>query len=88
MLKFLRDQRDALVEKRTRLAGELDAILDVPTREKRNATPEEFEAFDAKAAEVRGVDTELEDLETRIREAEAVEERSRKAAVVERAPAE
>ncbi|MFE2132240.1 phage major capsid protein [Streptomyces sp. NPDC059466] len=80
MLAYLRKQMTAALEARAALKTELDGIVksaETAGREKLSA--DEQTAFDAKRAEIRGKDTELEDLKTRITDLEEDEKREQRA---------
>jgi HK97 family phage major capsid protein len=77
MLAYLRKQMQSALESRAALKTELDAIVTAAEkagREKLSA--DEQTAFDAKRAEIRAKDTELEDLQSRVTELEEDEKRS------------
>jgi len=76
MLIFLRNQLQSLLAQRTALKAEVQGILDTAKRENRNQlSPTQDAAFNAKLAEVRAADSEIETLQGRISEAEEAERR-------------
>ena len=74
---------DRLREVRTRRAtakADLDRVLAAAQRGKRDLTPAETGKFDALVGEIRGLDDEIEKVDTRIKELEVQEQREAAAA--------
>ena len=80
MLEILRRRLRELLEQRKTAATERDAVLAKPEAESRDLNAEEKTAFAAKRAAVAALDTEREDVEVRIRDAEEDERREASAA--------
>ncbi|MER8004983.1 phage major capsid protein [Streptomyces sp. NPDC094149] len=81
MLAYLRKQMQSALEARAALKTEIDGIVkaaETAGREKLSA--DEQTAFDAKRAEIRGKDSEIEQLDARIKELEEDEKREQRAA--------
>lgn len=80
MLKFLREQLARLQERRAAAVTAMDETIAAAQREQRALTDQETAAFDERRAAVVAADQEISDLEQRIQEAEAIEQRSQRAA--------
>ncbi|WP_330265324.1 phage major capsid protein [Streptomyces griseorubiginosus] len=81
MLAYLRKQMQSALEARAALKTEIDGIVkaaETAGREKLSA--DEQSAFDAKRAEIRAKDDEIEQLDARIKELEEDEQREQRAA--------
>lgn len=80
MLEFLKRQLRELAERRAALSSDAAKIVSTADAEKRGLTTEETTNFDAKLAEVKGVDEKIAETEARIAEVEAQEKRAGRAA--------
>lgn len=80
MLEFLRRRLAELLELRKAAATERDQVLVAPQNEKRDLNDTELAAFQEKRGAVSQYDTEIEQIQTRISEAEDQEKRDQAAA--------
>lgn len=79
MLEFLKRQYRALLDERAGLQGEADAIASAAAAEKRDAlTPEETSKFDEVRSKIEAKDAEIDEMDARVKAAEAAEARAKK----------
>jgi HK97 family phage major capsid protein len=81
-LSQLRDKLARLISEREAAKGALDAVLEVPAAEARDLTEDEQAVFTEARDKVKSLDTDIEAVEARVAELEAIEARNRKAAEV------
>lgn len=77
MLKFLKEQERRLQAARSVLVTEMDGVIASAETEQRSLTADETTKFDEKRAAILAKDKEIQDLEVRIKETEAIEGRSK-----------
>jgi HK97 family phage major capsid protein len=82
VLEFLRRRLAELLEQRKTAAAERDQVLAAPEREKRDLNDAEKTAFTEKRAAVTALDTEIEGVQARIKDAEDDEKRNQTAATL------
>jgi HK97 family phage major capsid protein len=82
MLEFLLKQLETLREKRAALKADLEGVLAAPKAEQRAPNDDEKKTFDAKAGELRKLDTDIADMGTQIRELGEADKRAQAAAAV------
>lgn len=80
MLEILRRRLAELLTQRTAAAAARDEVLAAPQKENRDLNADERTRFDEARAKVTALDTDIEDVRTRISDAEADEKRNAEAA--------
>ncbi|MEV4001002.1 phage major capsid protein [Actinomadura sp. NPDC049753] len=78
-VEFLRGRVNELLEKRKTAKEALAAVMEKPTAEERKLTPDETRAFKEREAEIQGIDTELETLQSELSSTEELERREQAA---------